>query len=225
MTRKGIPLKTSHLNTLLLAGFAWGLSACATPGVTSSNYGTDVQQSIQTSFRAQGQAGMDRLTPDEANLLCSEADYQGKPLNEKQAEKIRTENLKSIQWPANGQFIGDYKLGEAIAQDGRGKTWSDKEGSVNGGNCYNCHKISNTEISHGTLGPSLYNYGKLRGITDVNSATAKPIVEYTWAKLWNARGYNACSSMPRFGHNGILTETQLQHLMALLLDPKSPINQ
>lgn len=225
MTRKGTPLKTSHLNTLLLAGFAWGLSACATPGVTSSNYGTDVQQSIQTSFRAQGQAGMDRLTPDEANLLCSEADYQGKPLNEKQAEKIRTENLKSIQWPANGQFIGDYKLGEAIAQDGRGKTWSDKEGSVNGGNCYNCHKISNTEISHGTLGPSLYNYGKLRGITDVNSATAKPIVEYTWAKLWNARGYNACSSMPRFGHNGILTETQLQHLMALLLDPKSPINQ
>jgi sulfur-oxidizing protein SoxX len=31
--------------------------------------------------------------------------------------------------------------------------------------------------------------------------------------------------MPRFGHNGILTEAQLQHLMALLLDPKSPINQ
>jgi sulfur-oxidizing protein SoxX len=31
--------------------------------------------------------------------------------------------------------------------------------------------------------------------------------------------------MPRFGHNGILTETQLRHLMALLLDPKSPVNQ
>jgi sulfur-oxidizing protein SoxX len=43
--------------------------------------------------------------------------------------------------------------------------------------------------------------------------------------LWNARGYNACSNMPRFGHNGILTEAQLQHLMALLLDPKSPVNQ
>jgi sulfur-oxidizing protein SoxX len=71
----------------------------------------------------------------------------------------------------------------------------------------------------------LYNYGKLRGITEVDSATAKPIVEYTWAKLWNARSYNACSNMPRFGHNGILTETQLRHLMALLLDPKSPVNQ
>jgi sulfur-oxidizing protein SoxX len=184
-----------------------------------------VQQVVAASFRAEGQAGLDRLTPDEANRLCSEADYKGKPLSDKVAEKIRSENFKAIQWPANGQFIGDYKLGETIAQDGRGKTWSDKEGSVNGGNCYNCHKISDTEISHGTLGPSLYNYGKLRGITDVNSATAKPIVEYTWAKLWNARGYNACSNMPRFGHNGILTEAQLQHLMALLLDPKSPINQ
>ena len=75
------------------------------------------------------------------------------------------------------------------------------------------------------MGPSLYNYGKLRGVTDVNSPTAKPIIDYTWAKLWNARGYNACSSMPRFGHNGILSETQLQHLMALLLDPQSPVNQ
>jgi len=214
-------MNTIRVWTLSLAALA--LASCATTNNTS--YHDDVQQVVAASFRAEGQAGLDRLTPDEANRLCSEADYKGKPLSDKVAEKIRSENFKAIQWPANGQFIGDYKLGEAIAQDGRGKTWSDKEGSVNGGNCYNCHKISDTEISHGTLGPSLYNYGKLRGITDVNSATAKPIVEYTWAKLWNARGYNACSNMPRFGHNGILTEAQLQHLMVLLLDPKSPINQ
>ena len=200
------------------------LVSCATPDNTS-HYQDDVQKVLAVSFRAEGQAGMDRLTPDEANRLYSEADYIGKPLNAKVAEKIRSENYKAIQWPANGQFIGDYKIGETIAQDGRGKTWSDKEGSVNGGNCYNCHQISKTEISYGTLGPSLYNYGKLRGITEVDSATAKPIVEYTWAKLWNARSYNACSNMPRFGHNGILTETQLRHLMALLLDPKSPVNQ
>ena len=200
------------------------LVSCATPDNTS-HYQEDVQQVLAVSFRAEGQAGIDRLTPDEANRLCSEADYKGQPLSEKVAEKIRSENFNAIQWPGNGHYIGDYKIGETIAQDGRGKTWSDKEGSVNGGNCYNCHQISKSEISYGTLGPSLYNYGKLRGITEVDSATAKPIVEYTWAKLWNARGYNACSIMPRFGHNGILNETQLRHLMALLLDPKSPVNQ
>jgi sulfur-oxidizing protein SoxX len=31
--------------------------------------------------------------------------------------------------------------------------------------------------------------------------------------------------MPRFGHKGLLDETQIRHLMALLLDPRSPVNQ
>ena len=31
--------------------------------------------------------------------------------------------------------------------------------------------------------------------------------------------------MPRFGHAGLLGEDQLRNLMALLLDPKSPVNQ
>lgn len=218
-------MKHSVFKTCAWAALALFLTSCAHQTSVSSTYNEDVQKVVLTSFRAEGQAGMDRLTPDEANRLCSQAEYEGKPLSDKQIESIRTENFKTIQWPSNGQFLGDYKLGEAIAQDGRGKTWSDKEGSVNGGNCYNCHQISKAEISHGTLGPSLYNYGKNRGITDPQSATAKPIIEYTWAKLWNARGYNACSNMPRFGHNGILTQTQLQHLMALLLDPMSPVNR
>ena len=51
------------------------------------------------------------------------------------------------------------------------------------------------------------------------------MVEYTWGKLNNAWAYNACSNMPRIGHKGLLNEKQLQHLMALLLDPKSAVNQ
>ena len=97
--------------------------------------------------------------------------------------------------------------------------------SVNGGNCYNCHKIAEAEISYGTLGPSLHNYGKLRGVSDPAAPESKAIVEYTWGKLYNAKAYNACSGMPRFGHAGLLDETQLKHLMALLLDPKSPVNR
>jgi sulfur-oxidizing protein SoxX len=50
-------------------------------------------------------------------------------------------------------------------------------------------------------------------------------VDYTWGKLWNAKAYNACSGMPRFGHAGILSETQLRDVMALLLDPASPVNK
>ena len=184
-----------------------------------------LQKTLSASFRAEGQAGMDRLLQDDANRLCSQADASGKTVSDEDAERIRQSSFKAIAWPTDGQFFGDFKLGEKLAQDGRGKTWSDKPGSENGGNCYNCHQISKSEISYGTLGPSLYNYGKLRGVSDVNSATAKPVIDYTWGKLWNPRAYNACSSMPRFGHNNLLTQAQLKHLMSLLLDPQSPVNQ
>ena len=184
-----------------------------------------LQKTLNASFRAEGQTGMDRLVQDDANRLCSQADASGKTVSDEEAERIRQSSFKAIAWPTDGQFFGDFKLGEKLAQDGRGKTWSDKPGSENGGNCYNCHQISKSEISYGTLGPILYNYGKLRGVSDVNSATAKPVIDYTWGKLWNPRAYNACSSMPRFGHNSLLTQAQLKHLMSLLLDPQSPVNQ
>jgi len=179
----------------------------------------------KTSFVAKGQATLDRLVQDDANRECSAADVAGKPIDGTLAKQIETANMKTIRWPSDGKFLGDWKTGEKIAQSGRGMTWSDKEGSENGGNCYNCHQIDKAEISFGTLGPSLYNYGKLRGVSNPGDATAKPIVEYTWGKIWNARAYNACSQMPRAGHKGILNEQQIKHIMALLLDPDSPVNK
>lgn len=179
----------------------------------------------KASFRDEGQAKVDRLVQDDANRECSAADVAGKPIAEKVGQAIEAANLKTIKWPSDGKFLGDWAEGEKVAQDGRGMTWTDKAGSVNGGNCYNCHQISKQEISFGTIGPSLYNYGKLRGVADPASPASKPIVEYTWGKIWNARAYNACSQMPRAGHNGFLTEQQIKNVMALLLDPKSPVNQ
>ena len=40
-----------------------------------------------------------------------------------------------------------------------------------------------------------------------------------------ATSHTACSTMPRFGHNGILTEQQMKDVVALLLDPESPVNK
>ena len=31
--------------------------------------------------------------------------------------------------------------------------------------------------------------------------------------------------MPRFGHSGILTEAQIKDVVALLMDPESPVNK
>jgi L-cysteine S-thiosulfotransferase len=200
------------------------LQGC-TASRTSAEYDKMTADIVKASFVERGIAKMDRLAPDMANDLCAQADVAGKPIAADLAKQIEEAEMKTIKWPTDGKFLGDWKEGERIAQSGRGLTWSDQASAANGGNCYNCHQISKEEISFGNLGPSLYNYGKLRGVTDPNSAAAKPIVEYTWGKLWNSRAYTACSQMPRAGHKGILNETQIKHIMALLLDPESPVNK
>ncbi len=211
----------------------WTLAAVAAVVVAGCASGPNVaelnemaRQIAKASFRDEGIVKADKvLAADETARLCSEADVAGKPLDEATAKRLEAENLKTVKWPSDGQFLGDWKQGEAIAQSGRGLTFTDSAKVVNGGNCYNCHQISKEEISYGTIGPSLYNYGKIRGVSDPNSAAAKPIVEYTWGKIWNSKAYNACSNMPRAGHMGILTEVQVRHVVALLLDPNSPVNK
>lgn len=178
---------------------------------------------IQAAFRDQGVAKVDRVKQDLGQSACS----TDKPPSDAVAERIMNEARATMKWPTGGQYLGDWREGERIAQNGRGFTWTDSSAAPGsgGGSCYNCHQIGKAEISFGTIGPSLYNYGKNRGVTDITAPTAAPIIQYTWQKIYNSKSYSACSNMPRFGHANLMTEEQLRHVMALLLDPESPVNQ
>lgn len=209
-------LKKKH--SFALVAVAVALAGCAT-----STGGDPFMAMMKSSFRDQGIAKVDRLNQDAGQAACSSD--QAPP--EAVTKRIEAESLATVKWPTGGQYFGDYTAGEKLAQNGRGMTWTDKstDPKGNGANCYNCHQIDQKEISYGTIGPSLWNYGKIRGVTDVTSAAAAPIVQYTWGKLWNSKAYNACSNMPRFGHMALLNEGQIRDLMSLLLDPRSPVNQ
>jgi L-cysteine S-thiosulfotransferase len=208
-----------------LAVTAAAIVGCAT-GPSAANVEQMTATMVKNSFRSEGIAKLERVTEiDETLQACNAADVAGKPIDPALGKRLEEANLKTVKWPADGKYLGDWREGEKIAQSGRGQTWTDTAGAANGGNCYNCHQIAKEEISFGTIGPSLYNYGKLRGVSNPASPESKPIVEYTWGKIWNAKAYNACSNMPRSGHMGNLTEGQIQHVMALLLDPQSPVNK
>jgi sulfur-oxidizing protein SoxX len=211
------------VSVITVAGVAAMVSGCVQNPPMPSAKELDEQaiQVIKSSFRDQGIATVDRLTQDTGQKACS-TDH---PPHDDLVAEIQESALASVKWPAGGRYVGDWKEGEKIAQSGRGMTWTDKPGSANGGSCYNCHQLSKQELSFGTIGPSLYHYGKLRGVADPGNPESEPIVKYTWAKLWNSKAYAACSNMPRFGHAGLLDEEQIRHVMALLLDPKSPVNQ
>ena len=198
------------------------VSGCATPPAPQE-VDRVAAAAIKASFRDQGIATVDRLQQDLSQQACS----SDKPPGDAVAERIMQQARATVKWPAGGQYIGDWKAGEKLAQDGGGMTWRERstDTAQNGGSCYNCHQLSKEELSYGTIGPSLYNYGKNRGVRDVMAPTAQPIIEYTWMKLYNSKTYSACSHMPRFGHAKVLDDTQLSHIMALLLDPNSPINK
>lgn len=175
----------------------------------------EAMRELMRGFNPRGQAGLARLVQDEAQQFCSDPNWQR---NKARIAAIEKQQLEAVKYPADGKLMGNWKAGEAIAQSGIGKQFSDNPGQPSGANCYACHQLTPQELSFGTIGPSLRNFGKTRG-------TSEAIQRYTYAKIYNARAYSACSNMPRFGHSEILTEQQIKDVVALLLDPESPVNK
>jgi sulfur-oxidizing protein SoxX len=198
------------------------LAGCAAPSA-GPDLDAQTRAMMQASFRSQGIATVDRLNQDELQKACSSVEA----LPHDVAERLQAKEQATIRWPDDGRYIGDWRAGEKLAQSGRGMTWSDKSASpsANGAQCYNCHQIDRAEISYGTIGPSLWNYGKARGVKSLDDPASMAVIRYTWGKLWDAKAYSACSAMPRFGHAGLLDPQQLRDVMALLLDPASPVNR
>lgn len=202
----------SIAGALLAAGLVAAGCAIYTPPTAE-----ETQAVVRASFRERGIAKLDRLQQSDLQRACSDVAMTGKDLSPAVRERLEKAALATVKYPTDGKWLGDWKAGERVAQTGVGMQFSDSATTVNGGNCYACHQISKQEISFGNIGPSLYQYGKLRG-------NSEPILRYTWAKIWNAHSSRACSSMPRFGDAGVLTEAQIRDVMALLLDPASPAN-
>jgi sulfur-oxidizing protein SoxX len=187
---------------------------CATTGERDA-YQAEAAAMIQRDFHARGIASMDRLKQDELQLACTR--HRDKlPADEQ--KRLEAAQLAALRLPADGRLMGDWKRGKAIAESGRGMTWSDKPNAASGGSCYNCHQLSPQQTSFGTMGPSLRQFGKLRGYTP-------EMQKYAYQRIYNSKAFAPCSTMPRFGTSGTLTEAQIKDLVAYLMDPDSPVNR
>ena len=204
---------------LTLSVFA-ALAGCATqatmderPKVTERELDR-ITNVLKRDFHERGQAKLSRVELDEVQRACN---LHGDNPPAELAKRLEDAQLKAINFP-DGRLLGDWKKGERIAQSGRGSMWNDKPGVQEGGSCYNCHQIAPKVEAYGTIGPSLAGFGKTRG-------NGPEIQKYVYGKIYNAKAYNLCSQMPRLGHAGTLNEQQIKDLVALLLDPASPVNQ
>jgi sulfur-oxidizing protein SoxX len=196
---------------ILAAAIAGG---CATTADRAA-YDAKATATIQRDFHARGIATMDRLKQDELQLACTQ--YRDHP-PEDVLERLEAQQRAAIRLPADGILSGDWKRGAALAENGRGMSWSDKPGTPSGGSCYNCHELAPQQTSFGTMGPSLRQFGKLRGYT-------AEVQKYAYERIYNSKAFAPCSAMPRFGTSGTLTEAQIKDLVAYLMDPESPVNK
>jgi len=201
---------------MLIAGVAV-LAGCATQ-LSESERQIRAEKMFKEGFSKGNQEIAARVVQqDETQALCSKYPRE---VPKEIASRIEKSQQATIRYPASGNLMGDWREGEKIAQDGWGLRFTDtrQPNRENGGNCYACHQLAPQELSYGTLGPSLYQFGKLRGYTDA-------VRKYAYDKIYNAEAFAACTTMPRFGHKGILTEQQITDVVALLMDPNSPVNK
>jgi len=191
------------------------LALSAAPALAQQVDPARVDTTVKAAFPTAPADWASRLAADETMRQCSAA--RNNPSKEIAAE-IQKRELATVVYPPDNNFVGDWKKGEALAQSGYGLRFTDyPPRQANGGNCYACHQLTKKELSYGTLGPSLSEYGKLRDY--------KPeAVKATYEKIYNSHAAFPCSTMPRFGTNKVLTIEQIKDAVALLMSPESPVN-
>ena len=191
----------------------------ATAALAQTPSGVDpakVDAAMKAAFPKAPADWQPRLSGDQTMQECS-AHRNAPPAA--LAKTIQARERATIKYPDDGKLLGDWKKGDALAQSGYGLRFSDyPPRQVNGGNCYACHRLTKAEISYGTIGPSLLEYGKIRKFSEADTKAA-------YEKIYNGHAAFPCSLMPRFGTNGVLTIEQIKDLTALLMSPDSAVNK
>ena len=202
---------------LLLSGAL--LLATAAAGMAQTKPAVDpalVDKTLKSSFAKAAPDWQARLEQDETQKVCSQ--YRNAPPRAV-AEAIVARAKATIQYPADGKLMGDWKKGERLAQSGYGGRFTDyPPRAANGGNCYACHQLERKELSFGTLGPSLLEYGKIRKFADAE-------VKAVYERIYNPHAAIPCANMPRMGAGNFLTIDQIQDLVAYVMSPESPVNK
>ncbi|MFM2423265.1 MAG: hypothetical protein RL291_1795 [Pseudomonadota bacterium] len=188
----------------------------ATAVAVSAQQATTTDKAMADAFAKAPADWKPRLTGDATMQACT-ATNNAPPTA--QANEIIAREKATIKYPEDGKLLGDWKRGERLAQSGYGMRFTDyPPANPNGGNCYACHQLTKQEVSYGTMGPSLLEYGKIRKFTPEETKAA-------YEKIYNSHVAFPCSLMPRFGSNGVLTIEQIKDITALLMSPESPVNQ
>lgn len=210
-------MRTTWMKWMLLGAPALVIAGCASYPDQAATRQIG-EKMVSEGFNA-SPAHAKRLVQDRSQQICSK--IGDAKLTQAEAAEVVKLARASIQYPASGKLVGNWKIGNTLAHNGagdrilNGKLEKRKE---NGGLCQNCHALAPGEINVGNVGPSLTAYGTQRG-------NSEAVARLTYERIYNGWAYAPCSNMPRLGATRHLTPEQITHLVAYLIDPQSPINK
>ena len=203
------------ISVLIAAMLFTGMAGANAQQISSAN-AARADAAVKAGFASAPAEWQPRLVQDETMQQCSM--HENLP-PQAIATAIQNREKAKIEYPADGKLTGDWKAGERLAQSGYGLRFTDyPPRNPNGGNCYACHQLTKVEVSYGTIGPTLLNYGKIRKFGEAETKAA-------YEKIYNAQAAFPCSLMPRFGVNKVLTIDQIKDIVALVMSPDSPVNK
>jgi sulfur-oxidizing protein SoxX len=205
------------MNRVVIAAAGIALLAVAAyPLLLRGQGAPPAEAAINSSWASAAPDWQARLVQDETQKACSQ--YRNAP-PKAVADAILAREKATIQYPPDGKLMGDWKKGEQLAQSGYGGRFTDyPPRAENGGNCYACHQMDGKELSFGTLGPSLREYGKIRKYAEAD-------VKAVYERIYNPQAAIPCGNMPRLGAAKFLTIEQIRDLVALVMSPESPVNK
>src|SRR5215471_3594472 len=130
-------------------GVALALSVCI--GGVSMTYAQQkaavdeakVDKAMRAAFPNASAEWLSRLKGDPTMQACS--NHKDAPTVEL-TRTIGARERATIQYPSDGEFIGDWKRGEQLAQSGYGLRFTDSPTRETGGNCYACHQLTRQEV-------------------------------------------------------------------------------
>jgi sulfur-oxidizing protein SoxX len=201
---------------LLISAVVIGVPVLAYLLIGRGHSALSVDGVIKSSWATATPEWQARLSQDETQRVCSQHRNAPPP---GLADAMLAREKATIKYPADGKLMGDWKKGEQLAQSGYGGRFTDyPPRTANGGNCYACHQMDGKELSFGTLGPSLREYGKIRKY-------AADEVKAVYDRIFNPHAVIPCANMPRMGASGFLTIDQIKDLVAFVMSPESPVNK
>jgi sulfur-oxidizing protein SoxX len=120
-------------NTLKIAALALAAGFIALPFNASAQTAPKsadpalVDAYVKATFGKAPPEWQERIVPDETLKTCN-AFHNNVP--SKEADAIVKRELAKVVYPADGKFLGDWKEGRKVANNGRGGQFSDPPGTV-----------------------------------------------------------------------------------------------